>query len=471
MQRRQQRPLHYCRRHRLLCAYLFLLLLHSVVVVERTGMISKWSDVTNSGVGDENIDVLMMMTTMMRNSNSNATRPNVEARSFSSSSTTTTENNSTYYINTNGEQQQQWSLFMEGKRLPPTTRSTSSTTTSTIRQGRCCGDANSTSRSANSSCYCHRNVFVVHKMGYEMILSILKEQINTDIVDVNDDNMVHMLYISEDEHNQNRFHQSITTMTNILQQQQQQKQLDDQGQQQDYRSVIVTRDFVKSLISGYFYHRSGRECTLDHFGEPIETGWLRVGRYFERLLLYGNHSQPHNLPYRPIRQRTLCRYLQQVSPQHGFRVYVEFAYLIYFKPLIETYYEPLLEAETKLATAMATESLAAMAESSSSSSFPSNNNYKTIHLCYEDILKNHTWAVQEIEQHMFGGPRRHHGHGHGDLLPTTTTMMTTANNNNTHTVPKDESLVKDLSEYFVEIDMKLFNGQLSKWNTRLGCGI
>ena len=46
------------------------------------------------------------------------------------------------------------------------------------------------------------------------------------------------------------------------------------------RSVVVARNVLKSVVSGYLYHKSGRECWVDEHGvpNPLPKGgndWLR----------------------------------------------------------------------------------------------------------------------------------------------------------------------------------------------------
>ncbi|KAK1745316.1 hypothetical protein QTG54_004607 [Skeletonema marinoi] len=45
--------------------------------------------------------------------------------------------------------------------------------------------------------------------------------------------------------------------------------------EQDYRTVFVTRNWYDTIISGYLYHQSGRECWLSSGGKGGASGWLK----------------------------------------------------------------------------------------------------------------------------------------------------------------------------------------------------
>lgn len=96
----------------------------------------------------------------------------------------------------------------------------------------------------------------------------------------------------------------------------------------DYREVFIARDLYEMLISGYLYHKSGRECWLGMYGEPLMEhdqqentligGWDQV--------LQKSHS------FTAINNRSLCQYLAEESPEVGIRVYSEYALHRWYRP-------------------------------------------------------------------------------------------------------------------------------------------
>jgi len=83
----------------------------------------------------------------------------------------------------------------------------------------------------------------------------------------------------------------------------------------DYRHVVVTRPWYDSIISGFLYHKSGRECWLDQNGMPRSKN--KTFEWESQLRL--QPLQP------PSRGRTLCSYLAEESEEDGMRAYVDFS--------------------------------------------------------------------------------------------------------------------------------------------------
>jgi len=91
----------------------------------------------------------------------------------------------------------------------------------------------------------------------------------------------------------------------------------------DFREGIVFANLYSSLVSGYLYHRSGRECWLDSDGrpghvprEPFEVDW--------------DSHLVHPLPI-PRHNRSLCEYLATKSTVHGLQAYIEWVFTVHYR--------------------------------------------------------------------------------------------------------------------------------------------
>ena len=94
--------------------------------------------------------------------------------------------------------------------------------------------------------------------------------------------------------------------------------------QKDYRDVIILRNIYDALVSGYLYHKSGRECHLDENGNPKAKA--KVNKTYPHLKLW---YQPRFIRYTlnpPHDNRSFCNYLAEVSPRIGMRVYIEWVF-------------------------------------------------------------------------------------------------------------------------------------------------
>lgn len=119
----------------------------------------------------------------------------------------------------------------------------------------------------------------------------------------------------------------------------------------DFRDVLVLRNIYSSLVSGYLYHSTGRECWLDWngnaakasnslFPSPFTRDWRRFtpndvdddeGRYFLRddddddsLLRSEGVVDDTEYP-------TLCHYLANRTEEEGMRVYIDWVFHAYYE--------------------------------------------------------------------------------------------------------------------------------------------
>jgi hypothetical protein len=253
----------------------------------------------------------------------------------------------------------------------------------------------------------------------------------------------------------------------------------------DYRHVLVTRNLEEAAISGYFYHRSGRECWLNPNGGRNRDGsefqgWLGhdqpESRNWEKRLMAPNRttskatakttpiresrSSSPSLMYPPVRGRNLCQYLADESPQHGFLVYLEWAYSLYFKPLW-SFYETRQQQEIQIMKMTTATNMTDLHDVPST--LPSlSSRRKTLHVCYEDLLHDYDETVASITKH-FAFDSGYRGMNQYDASKRTAGATT-------HGTSKNATLVDSLRSLYRELDVALFNGSLQKWDTEFGCG-
>ena len=102
----------------------------------------------------------------------------------------------------------------------------------------------------------------------------------------------------------------------------------------DYRQVIMTRNWYDALISGYIYHKAGRECDLDKYGRPMrlqdQQFWPFNQRQWDEQLL--TH---HDLPLNNRNNRTLCQILKEEPTEVGMQVYMDAVLGAYYMDLVQ----------------------------------------------------------------------------------------------------------------------------------------
>jgi hypothetical protein len=116
------------------------------------------------------------------------------------------------------------------------------------------------------------------------------------------------------------------------------------GEGLDYREVAVARDWFEMIISGYLYHKSGRECWLDLWGNLVagaaeSAGSSLLGYDWQGDITNTSASFPWPLSLHTETNRSLCRYLADVSEEDGLLVYTSFAlarWLLPFRDYIQS---------------------------------------------------------------------------------------------------------------------------------------
>lgn len=91
----------------------------------------------------------------------------------------------------------------------------------------------------------------------------------------------------------------------------------------DFCAAMITRNMIDSIMSGYLYHKAGRERWLDSVGRPWQPKWRpwQESKWsWER-----NFTFPGSFP--PRQGRSICKCLEEESEQDGVRVCVKHATL------------------------------------------------------------------------------------------------------------------------------------------------
>ena len=91
-----------------------------------------------------------------------------------------------------------------------------------------------------------------------------------------------------------------------------------------------------AIVSGYKYHKSGRECWLTPWGD-VRKGRSRDSPPSQDQLLLEALLPLSGIQSPPRNGRSICRYLQEVSEVDGLRVYAEYSVRFFYVTLINLY--------------------------------------------------------------------------------------------------------------------------------------
>jgi hypothetical protein len=93
----------------------------------------------------------------------------------------------------------------------------------------------------------------------------------------------------------------------------------------DYRHAFLTRNFFEAFVSGYQYHKTGRECWMDSWGNPV-VGY-EENLNWERYLIRSGYDLGG---YPPRRGRSICQYLIDETEEDGMKVYIASALSMWY---------------------------------------------------------------------------------------------------------------------------------------------
>lgn len=151
-------------------------------------------------------------------------------------------------------------------------------------------------------------------------------------------------------------------------------------------TVVVTREIFSSVVSGYVYHKSGKECWRDHHGKPNPISGVGGNDWLRK---YGSKwvKAVTRVSYPPVATGTdLCTMLASVNEGTGIAIYAEFAYEVYIKPAVELKKK---QKQVHLENAHG-------------------NDASVLFLCYKDFMSNASF-VKSIERidNFYSLPPRH----------------------------------------------------------------
>lgn len=192
----------------------------------------------------------------------------------------------------------------------------------------------------------------------------------------------------------------------------------------DTRQVLVTRNWYESFVSGYLYHKMGRECWLDQSGKP----WKKNPHgLWDTELSYVGH------PYPPPNGRSICRYIAEESEEDGMRVYMDWC-LTSFYSEIEHYWR---EGQKKCTD---------------------DRKPQVMHVCYEQLMNSSTAAAtfDEIADFLYPGGQNYSYRAPEKLKG--------------HETSTDVELRERLRDLAKQLDKDVFDGIVARRQALFGCG-
>jgi len=195
---------------------------------------------------------------------------------------------------------------------------------------------------------------------------------------------------------------------------------------QDSRQVMMTRNWFDALVSGYLYHRSGRECWLNPYGRP----WKQ-----ERNLPWDKKliSDPITHPFAPRNGRSICRYIVEESEEDGMQAYMDWGLSTFYKE-VEEYWVQGQQNVTQ------------------------DGEPRVMRICYENLVNPSTAenTFNQMADFLFPG-----GHEYKYPPPKSTAAS--------HSTSKDPDLRNRLGNLARRLDQDVFGGIVLKRQELFGC--
>ena len=207
------------------------------------------------------------------------------------------------------------------------------------------------------------------------------------------------------------------------------------GTTADYREVIVGRDVYDAIVSGYLYHKSGRECWLDSFGKPVNASLSNdsdtpspyfTNGHWERYVTRTKLEPAKN-------GRSLCTYLQDESVLDGLRVYMDVAFGRWYNNLENGVGELGRESLTR---------------------------DRTLILCYEELSDPDASAFALLQMLEWLYPGADH---------TNTGSQTVAVDKEDHSTSSHSQTWQELKDTVAWLDQHLFQDMAGSVQRALGC--
>lgn len=103
----------------------------------------------------------------------------------------------------------------------------------------------------------------------------------------------------------------------------------------DEPTVIIARNIFDSIVSGYLYHKSGKECWSSPRGQEVNTPNLRWSRRIQWLQHFPWKKKVTLVPHpEDTRPKSMCEILHDWPEDVGVPVYAEFALKLWIEPAI-----------------------------------------------------------------------------------------------------------------------------------------
>ena len=185
---------------------------------------------------------------------------------------------------------------------------------------------------------------------------------------------------------------------------------------------MVVRDMFDATVSGYLYHKTGRECWLDDIGKPNPfpkggNDWLRRFNWTESVLKV---PVPEN-----TRSLNLCQVLNTTDETIGVGIYLEFARNEFYRSVAE------LKTRTK---------------------------DPTLFVCFDDLLSHGVQTERRIRSFI--------GQTFNASRPVQLRRRLTRSGHSTDPDPELRSRLREIAR---NIDCTYFGCETKVWNDALRC--
>lgn len=190
-------------------------------------------------------------------------------------------------------------------------------------------------------------------------------------------------------------------------------------------SVIVVRDLFDATVSGYLYHKSGRECWLNlNGGPPRKSGEYMAKRNWTEQV--STVPVPKDIRW----PKNICRTLEHTTETMGMGIYLEFARNSYYRTAVQ------LKNRTQ---------------------------DPTLFVCFEELMNQ----PDEIEARV-----RSFYHSHNTTSESAHRRLDVSWNDfysGGHATNHDPELRTRLRQIAMELDCVYFGCETKKWSDSLNC--
>jgi len=256
-------------------------------------------------------------------------------------------------------------------------------------------------RNNDTKC-CTRYVHVMHKMGYAMTKSSNMPELEP--------------YFSNGSVIRSVHRTNLLNFSSI----------------QDYRDIFLFRNIYDALISGYIYHKSGRECWLTGNGKA---------RHSDKFLPHWPLELSYN-PKPPISGRSLCRYLADEPPLVGMHMYMDYVFRHWYSNHLARWAVSLL--------------------------YHPDGSKRAHIVCFEDVLSSRETALRGTIDFLF--------HLKGEEIPSSSghtssnsTFFSSYEGGHTTAKSHDPVLHDELIGVIQQIDGAYYNGDIAWLNQTWPC--